>query len=190
MTEIKPTDMNFVSKRWGWELWICNTELYCGKILFIKQGRYCSFHYHEKKDEVLHVQSGKIWMTYQDEEESRIAKILPAGHAFHVTPGMRHQMEAIEDTYIIEFSTQHFDEDSYRVTTDLVRQKPKVTPLDCRLSSIEDRLDNLDPKIEIDTEIEIPPLPPLNEEVMELLKRIDQNTTPKVSEKPPGCEHL
>jgi hypothetical protein len=45
---------------------------------------------------------------------------MPVGHAFHVRPGLKHQMQAIEDTYIIEFSTQHFDDDSFRATTDLV----------------------------------------------------------------------
>ena len=29
--------------------------------------------------------------------------------------GLRHQMLALEDTDMFEFSTQHFDEDSYRV---------------------------------------------------------------------------
>jgi hypothetical protein len=32
-------------------------------------------------------------------------------------------MQAIEDTVLYEFSTQHFDEDSYRITRDLVTVK-------------------------------------------------------------------
>ena len=116
---VEPLDMKFVPKRWGWELWICNSELYCGKIIFIKQGRYCSFHYHEKKDEHLYVQSGKMWFNWKSGKIIK-SREMGMGHAFHVTPGMPHQMEAIEDTYIIEFSTQHFDEDSFRVTKDLV----------------------------------------------------------------------
>lgn len=111
--------MNFVPKRWGWELWIVNGEQYCGKILFIKQGHFCSYHWHDVKDEVLYIQQGRIWFTYDDGTDKEHAEMGP-GEAFHVLPGVKHQMEAIEDTYIIEFSTQHFDEDSFRVTTDLV----------------------------------------------------------------------
>jgi len=41
--------------------------------------------------------------------------ILNKGDKFHVYRGLRHQMIALEDTELFEFSTQHFDEDSYRV---------------------------------------------------------------------------
>ena len=40
--------------------------------------------------------------------------------AYHVEPGFIHQMVALEDCRIIETSTQHFDADSYRITSDLV----------------------------------------------------------------------
>lgn len=60
-------------------------------------------------------------MNYRDKDDSHNKyEELTAGYAFHVTPGMKHQMHAMEDTMILEFSTQHFDEDSYRDTTDLV----------------------------------------------------------------------
>jgi hypothetical protein len=32
-----------------------------------------------------------------------------------VAPGFVHQMEALEDSELFEFSTQHFDTDSYRL---------------------------------------------------------------------------
>ena len=38
-----------------------------------------------------------------------------SGDNFYVPSGLRHQMEALENTELFEFSTQHFDEDSYRV---------------------------------------------------------------------------
>jgi mannose-6-phosphate isomerase-like protein (cupin superfamily) len=121
---VRPREMKFVSKRWGWELWICNNEKYCGKILFLKAGHHLSYHHHEVKDEVLYVQQGRMWMSYGDEPPRDTERVnwceMPVGHAFHVRPGLKHQMQAIEDTYIIEFSTQHFDDDSFRTTTDLV----------------------------------------------------------------------
>ncbi len=117
MSLIDPKEMNFVSKRW--ELWIWNGDQYCGKKLFIKQGRFCSYHHHKIKDEVLYIESGKIAMNYQQDLEAK-QTIMPAGYAFHVEPGQDHQMHALEDTIIIEFSTHHEDEDSYRTTALLV----------------------------------------------------------------------
>lgn len=114
---VLPNDMKYVSKRWGWELWICNSELYCGKLLFVKQGHHLSFHHHNIKDEVLYVHSGRMWMMWADPVQQ---VEMPPGYAFHAEPKTKHQMQAIEDTLIIEFSTQHFDEDSFRTTVDLL----------------------------------------------------------------------
>jgi len=117
---IKPKDMNFVSKRWGWELWICNGEKYCGKKLFIKQGFHLSYHSHFLKDEVLFFESGKSWFTYGKSEKDFSCVEMKPGFAFHVEPGLIHQIQAVEDTVLFEFSTQHFDSDSYRTTLDLL----------------------------------------------------------------------
>lgn len=122
---IYPNEMNYVPKPWGYELWICNNEAYCGKKLFIKQGRHLSYHHHNVKDEVLYVESGKIIFTYDVDEEPMSIE-MPAGYAFHVTPYVKHQMRAIEDTMLIEFSTQHFDSDSYRTTRELVHSSHVV----------------------------------------------------------------
>jgi mannose-6-phosphate isomerase-like protein (cupin superfamily) len=104
-------------KGWGWENWIVNKEEYCGKLLFFKQGLKCSYHYHKIKDEVFYVQSGKIFITYgyTDNIDAAETITLYEGEKFHVPVGMRHQMKAIEDTELFEFSTQHFEDDSYRV---------------------------------------------------------------------------
>jgi len=40
---------------------------------------------------------------------------LNRGDKFEVPVGLRHQMVALEDTELFEFSTQHFDEDSCRL---------------------------------------------------------------------------
>lgn len=121
---VSPFQMKFVHKRWGYEVWIANNELYCGKLLFVRAGRWLSYHYHKLKDEVLYVHSGKLYFTTGDENKWETTE-LKKGHAFHVNPWLVHQMEAEEDTTIVEFSTQHFDEDSYRVTTDNLRTGAK-----------------------------------------------------------------
>ena len=109
--------IKFVPKGWGFEKWIVNCEKYCGKLLYFVKGMRCSWHYHKLKDEVFYVQSGKILLKTSDDDDLHIAKetILTPGDNFHVYVGLRHQMIALEDTELFEFSTQHFDSDSYRI---------------------------------------------------------------------------
>jgi quercetin dioxygenase-like cupin family protein len=109
--------MNFVPKGWGFEKWIVNNEEYCGKLLYFVKGKRCSWHYHKLKDEVFYIQSGKILVKYSDQDDIEKAEelILERGDNFHVYRGLRHQMIAIEDTELFEFSTQHFDSDSHRI---------------------------------------------------------------------------
>ena len=109
--------INFVPKGWGFEKWIVNTEEYCGKLLYFVKGKKCSWHYHKLKDETFYIQSGKILLKYSDNDDISDAKeiILNKGDKFHIYRQLRHQMFALEDTELFEFSTQHFDEDSYRL---------------------------------------------------------------------------
>jgi quercetin dioxygenase-like cupin family protein len=106
-----------VDKGWGYEKWIVNKPEYCGKLLFFEKGKCCSWHYHKIKDEVFYVQSGKILVTYSldDDLEKAQTVVLESGDNFHVYTGLRHQMFALEETELFEFSTQHFDSDSYRI---------------------------------------------------------------------------
>ena len=109
--------IKYVPKGWGFEKWIVNCEEYCGKLLYFVKGKKCSWHYHKLKDEVFYIQSGKILVKYSNEDDIGSAKktILTRGDNFHVYRGLRHQMVALEDTELFEFSTQHFDEDSIRI---------------------------------------------------------------------------
>ena len=106
-----------VPKGWGYEKWIVINEEYCGKLLFFLRDKRCSWHYHVLKDEVFYVQSGKILVKFSEGDDLEAAQevVLNPGDNFHVYRGLRHQMIAIEDTELFEFSTQHFDEDSYRI---------------------------------------------------------------------------
>ena len=109
--------INFVPKGWGFEKWIVNNEEYCGKLLYFVKGKMCSWHYHKLKDEVFYIQSGKMLVKYSDDDDLENAKelILEKGENFHVYRGLRHRMIALQDTELFEFSTQHFDSDSYRI---------------------------------------------------------------------------
>ena len=111
------SEIKMVPKGWGYEKWIANSELYCGKLLFIRKGHRCSWHYHTKKDETFYIQSGEVLLIYGDSDdmEKGKMKVLGPGDKFYVYPGLRHQMQAREDTELFEFSTQHFDSDSNRI---------------------------------------------------------------------------
>ena len=111
------SEIKYVPKGWGYEKWICNTEEYCGKLLFFDQGKECSWHYHKLKDETFYLQSGRILLYYGDSDDLAEANdiVLEPGDKFHIHRGLRHQMIAVEPSELFEFSTQHFEDDSYRV---------------------------------------------------------------------------
>jgi len=111
------SEIKFVPKGWGHEKWIVNTDEYCGKLLFFNKGKRCSWHYHKLKDETFYLQSGSLLLFYGDTDSLKDAKtiVLEPGDKFHIHRGLRHQMVAQADSELFEFSTQHFDEDSYRV---------------------------------------------------------------------------
>ena len=102
---------------WGYEKWIVNKEEYCGKLLHMIKGKKCSWHYHTLKDETFYLQEGKILLKYSDNDDIESAKeiVLNRGDKFHIYRGLRHQLFALEDTDLFEFSTQHFEDDSNRV---------------------------------------------------------------------------
>ena len=106
-----------VSKGWGYEKWIVNKPEYCGKLLFFNKDKRCSWHYHKIKDEVFYLQSGRLLVKFSDQDDIEKAQeiVLESGQNFYVYTGMRHQMIALEDSELFEFSTQHFDSDSYRI---------------------------------------------------------------------------
>ena len=109
--------ITYVQKGWGYEKWIVNKEEYCGKLLYMEKAKKCSWHFHELKDEVFYIQSGKILLKYAEHDNIKEAEetILLPGENFHIKRGLRHQMLALENTELFEFSTTHFDTDSHRI---------------------------------------------------------------------------
>lgn len=116
----------WVSKNWGGELWFANDEThkYCGKKLLLVRGKRNSWHYHETKDEVFLVESGRMQLTYspmtraqtlQDDIGLAEKIIMHPGRAFHVPATMRHQMVGIETCWIIEASTVDLPGDTVRL---------------------------------------------------------------------------
>jgi len=105
-------------KGWGNEIWIVNNDLYCGKILEFNKSAKFSMHYHYKKDETWYVLDGEFKLSYIDGSNADvITKELKPGDTVRILPGCCHQLCCISENggKILEISTQHFEDDSYRV---------------------------------------------------------------------------
>jgi mannose-6-phosphate isomerase-like protein (cupin superfamily) len=100
-----------VEKPWGHELIWALTDVYCGKVLFVKAGQALSLQFHREKDESWLVQSGKAKLELGGAGEAILAEeIVGAGACFRYRPGTVHRVTAIEDTTILEVSTPHLDD--------------------------------------------------------------------------------
>jgi len=119
--KIKP---KFVPKVWGNELWLANTDQYCGKLIVVKKGHYCSVHFHKLKHEHFFVLKGSVKLEYMDKplvtlemwQKSKRSMILNEGDVVEILPYHLHRFTGLERTnQIIEISTTHFNSDSYRI---------------------------------------------------------------------------
>jgi len=112
----KPYKPERHEKGWGFEDWVANRD-YCGKLLFFEKGKKCSFHYHEKKHETFYLFSGKmeIKITFGDDISSALSYAFLPGDCLEIPIGLRHQMTALEDSNLFEFSTTHYEDDSKRI---------------------------------------------------------------------------
>ena len=99
-----------VEKPWGHELIWAKTDHYVGKILHIKAGEALSLQYHRMKDETIMVLSGRMQLVYFADGEQPKSRELAPREPFHVTPGLRHRMIAIEDTDVLEVSTTELED--------------------------------------------------------------------------------
>lgn len=108
--------MKIVAKGWGHEKVIHNADGYCGKVLCFRKGGKCSYHYHRLKTETFYC-VGRVLLRYGygDDPDSSEIIILETGDSFHVPVGLRHQMEALEDSELFEFSTIDAPDDSVRI---------------------------------------------------------------------------
>lgn len=98
------------------------TARYVGKILHIRHGERLSLQYHRVKDESILVNKGLMDLEV-DEGGAMVIRRLAPGDAYHVVPGQRHRMIAVEDTEVIEVSTPELD-DVVRLEDAYGRVKP------------------------------------------------------------------
>lgn len=101
--------IQIVDKIWGYEEIIANNDYYCLKFLHLKEGFQCSYHYHKLKHETFYLLKGCVDMII-DGNYLRVRK----GDAITIPQGMWHSFAGYEDSILVEVSTHHFDDDSYR----------------------------------------------------------------------------
>lgn len=117
--KMKVDKPKYVEKDWGSETWFANNleHNYCGKILEIKKGHSTSMHFHIDKHEVFYILEGMLKVNWIDTESTKEHIIyVPQGMSMEMPQGVPHSLIASEvDVKLIEASTFHRDEDSYRL---------------------------------------------------------------------------
>ncbi|HKB77085.1 MAG TPA: cupin domain-containing protein [Myxococcales bacterium] len=106
MPEHKPVR---VEKPWGYELIWAHTGRYVGKILHVRAGHALSLQYHRSKDETIYLLAGRLELQ-TGEGTALDSRVLAPGESFHIPPGLRHRMVAVEDSDVLEASTPELDD--------------------------------------------------------------------------------
>ena len=99
-----------VPKPWGHEIIWARTDRYVGKILHVRAGESLSLQYHRRKEETMRVLSGAVTLEVGAERGEPQRLRLRPGEGFHLPPGTRHRVTALEDTDILEVSTPELDD--------------------------------------------------------------------------------
>ena len=110
-----------VDKPWGQELIWAVTDRYVGKVITIEAGKRLSLQYHERKDEWIHVLSGRLLLTLEDEAGGIEDRELGPGEGAHVPTGRRHRYAGIDTVSLVEVSTPEL-EDVVRLEDDFGRE--------------------------------------------------------------------
>ena len=69
-----------------------------------------SLQYHERKEETVCVQSGRLLFEVGMSEDSLESFELSPGESVHLLPGTRHRMTALEDSVVLEASTTELED--------------------------------------------------------------------------------
>lgn len=99
-----------VDKPWGYELIWARTDRYVGKILHVRAGESLSLQYHRVKEETIRLLSGRLRLETAEADGERDERVLDPGDVAHIPPGLRHRMEAVEDSDVLEVSTPELDD--------------------------------------------------------------------------------
>jgi mannose-6-phosphate isomerase len=104
-------DAEIVPKPWGHEMIFANVPgSFTGKELHVRAGQSLSMQYHERKEEVLAVRSGRIQLEIGASVDALDRVEVAPGESVHIRPGIVHRTTAIEDSVVLEASTYHPDD--------------------------------------------------------------------------------
>jgi len=130
------TKVPIIPKRWGYEKVIDNNKQYCGKLLHFVAGSSSSTHFHRVKTETFYLHKGAVevllypdgerlhdwYLNHQDHHAAKSEVhdmmeriILRQGQRLKIPVNTAHQINALEDSELFEFSTEDFEDDSYRI---------------------------------------------------------------------------
>jgi len=115
--EIQWQKSQWIPKGWGGEEIIDNRDEYCGKILHFVKGKKLSWHYHLDKKETFYLLEGKLTVYLSEKDDLNFAGIvtMSPGDILHIPQGLRHRMEANQNSKLLEISTHDCPEDSIKV---------------------------------------------------------------------------
>ena len=108
-------------KPWGHELLWAWGRYYAAKILHIEAGQRLSLQYHRVKEETLLLLSGRLWVELEGSDGRMETREARAGQPFHIPPGCKHRLAALETCDVLEVSTPEL-EDLVRLQDDFGRQ--------------------------------------------------------------------
>ena len=77
--------------------------------IHVLEGHALSLQYHERKEETVSVQSGRLLFEVGESDTLESFELLP-GESVHLPPGTRHRMTALTDTVVLEASTTELDD--------------------------------------------------------------------------------
>lgn len=112
-----------VSKLWGRELWHHNSGGYCMKTLELRTGAAGSLHYHKLKRETFLVTAGKVTLEIREPDaegkygDTGTRLTLMPGDSYTLEPCVAHRFSSYghAQATVVEASTEHKDEDVYRL---------------------------------------------------------------------------
>lgn len=100
-----------VPKPWGHEeVFALVPGRFCGKALHVAAGHALSLQYHERKEEVIAVQSGVVALAVGTVASSLEEYEMHPGDSVHLRPGVLHRVTAVTDAVLLEASTTELDD--------------------------------------------------------------------------------
>ncbi len=108
------SNSKIIVKPWGGEVHIVNHNEYCLKYLIFFKNKQFSHHVHSLKKELWHCINGGFECVLEKDGVKKCF-IFNTGEKLEIEPGVIHQLQALEDSILVEVSTRDYPEDSVRL---------------------------------------------------------------------------